>query len=242
MFLHDVSSRWLVRYLTARVQGVHRRTRNDLARLKGVLQPGDVLLVEGNTRISQIIMVLTQSSWSHATLYLGDALLRWGGPEAERALDLYGADASHLLVESDLKRGVSVVPISKYRDLNLRVCRPLGLTAGEVDRVLQEVLRYLGVHYDRRNILDLARYLVPFHLLPRRWRKEPFYLGGSTSREVICSSLIARAFYRVGLSVLPGLPPWGSEEGTGGLRHPSYIMPRDFDLSAEFEVVKGWMS
>ncbi len=35
--------------------------------------------------MSQIIMYMTQSSWSHAAMFVGDALLRWGGPEADRA-------------------------------------------------------------------------------------------------------------------------------------------------------------
>lgn len=234
MLIHDLSSRWLVSYLTRRVHGTAHRTTTDMGRLKAQLRPGDVVLVEGNTRISQIIMYLTQSSWSHAMLYIGDGLLRYGGPVAEAALDLYGEDATHLVVESDLKRGVTAVPLSKYWDQTLRICRPLGLNQGQLDRVMTEVLRHLGVRYDRQNIFDLARYLVPFHLLPRRWRRTPFYLGASSSREVICSALIARAFYRVGLSIQPPI----MEENHGKLRHPSYIVPRDFDLSEAFEVVK----
>lgn len=38
------------------------------------LRPADVLLVEGNTRISTVIKYLTQSNWSHAALYIGNAL------------------------------------------------------------------------------------------------------------------------------------------------------------------------
>jgi hypothetical protein len=39
--------------------------------LRAVLRPADVLLVEGNTRISTAIKHLTQSTWSHAALYVG---------------------------------------------------------------------------------------------------------------------------------------------------------------------------
>ena len=39
--------------------------------LERVLLPGDVLLIEGNTRLSVIIQYLTQSTWSHAALYVG---------------------------------------------------------------------------------------------------------------------------------------------------------------------------
>src|SRR6266571_7394028 len=37
--------------------------------LAATLRPGDVLLVEGNTRISVAIKYLTQSTWSHATFF-----------------------------------------------------------------------------------------------------------------------------------------------------------------------------
>ena len=36
-----------------------------------VLEAGDIVLVEGDTRISTAIKYLTQSSWSHACLYVG---------------------------------------------------------------------------------------------------------------------------------------------------------------------------
>ena len=45
------------------------RVPNDLTVLKATLAKGDVLLVEGDQRISQVIRYLTQSSWSHCALY-----------------------------------------------------------------------------------------------------------------------------------------------------------------------------
>lgn len=182
-------------------------------------------------------------------MYIGDSLLRWGGPRAEEALERWGADAGHLLIESDMKEGVIVVPLSKYERHNIRVCRAHGLVPEDLERVLTEMLRHLGVRYDRRNIFDLARYLTPFHLLPRKLRRRPLYLGSSSSREVICSALIARAFYKVGYPVQPVMGTGRSTPSGGGaalrgprrmtVRHPSYIMPRDFDLSANFDVLKG---
>jgi hypothetical protein len=35
-------------------------------------QPGDALLVEGNSRICAIIKFLTRSTWSHGALYVGE--------------------------------------------------------------------------------------------------------------------------------------------------------------------------
>ena len=239
MFLHDALTRGLVNYLMAEQPTYQRRVPNDIDRMREELRPGDVVLVEGKSRISRIIMTLSQSSWSHAGMYIGDALLRWGGPRAEEALQEFGPEAAYLVLESDMADGVRVKPVAWYGDHNLRICRPLGLGPHEMERVVAEMLRHLGLHYDQRNIFDLGRYLTPFHLLPLRWRRRPLYLGSSTSREVICSSLIAKAFYQVGFPVQPILgSPRGITRRTVIARHPSYIMPRDFDLSVNFEVLK----
>ena len=239
MFLHDALNRRLVNYLTAELPTYQRRVPNDVDRMRMELRPGDVVLVEGKSRISRMIMTLTQSSWSHAAMYIGDGLLRWGGPHAEAALQEFGAEAAHLILESDMADGVQVKPVAWYGDFNLRICRPQGLAQEDVERVVAEMIRHLGLRYDQRNIFDLGRYLTPFHLLPVRWRRRPLYLGSSSSREVICSALIARAFYQVGFPVQPILGAAGGINRRGVIaRHPSYIMPRDFDLSANFEVLK----
>ncbi len=239
MFLHDALTRGLVGFLTAELPTYQRRVPNDLDRMKRDLRPGDVVLVEGKSRISRIIMTLTQSSWSHAGMYIGDALLRWGGPHAEAARQQFGPEALHLVLESDMAEGVRVKPVAWYGDHNLRVCRAKGLEGGALDRVVAEMLRHLGLRYDRRNIFDLGRYLTPFHLLPARWRRRPLYLGSSSSREVICSALIAKAFYQVDFPVQPLFgPASGQTPNRVTARHPSYIMPRDFDLSSNFDVLK----
>jgi hypothetical protein len=243
MFLHDVLTRGLVRYLTAELPTYQRRVPNDMDRMKAELRPGDVVLVEGKSRISRMIMTLTQSSWSHAGMYIGDALLRWGGPHADSALGRFGVEAAQLVLESDMADGVRVKPVAWYGDHNLRICRPQGLAAADLERVVAEMLRHLGLRYDQRNIFDLGRYLTPLQLLPARWRRRPLYLGSSSSREVICSALIAKAFYQVGFPVQPmmGRALGASPKGVA-VRHPSYIMPRDFDLSANFEVLKFHLS
>src|SRR5712692_5405860 len=100
---------------------------NDIANLKRYIRKGDVVLVEGNERISEVIKYLTQSSWSHSTLYIGDEPLK-RDPELKRQLlEQFGEDANSLVVEALVESGVVLSPLSKYRDFNMRVCRPYNL-------------------------------------------------------------------------------------------------------------------
>src|SRR5215213_3669238 len=63
--------RIIVRYLEKPVRSYNNFTPSDPAALQQLLEPGDVLLVEGNSRFSGAIKYLTQSIWSHAALYVG---------------------------------------------------------------------------------------------------------------------------------------------------------------------------
>src|SRR5262249_7839563 len=97
---------------------------NDMVRLKRYIRQGDVVLVEGNERISECIKYLTQSSWSHAAIYVGGEALR-RDPQLHAQ---FGEEADHLLVEALVEEGVVLSPLSKYRDFNIRVCRPFNLS------------------------------------------------------------------------------------------------------------------
>ena len=44
---------------------------SDFERMQFELRSCDVLLVEGRSRVSEIIKAITQSSWSHTALYIG---------------------------------------------------------------------------------------------------------------------------------------------------------------------------
>ena len=77
------AGRKLADYLT---QPVHARgfgISTNITYLSAVLQPGDVLLVEGITRVSSAIKYLTQSTWSHAALFVGQHLHETLGENAD---------------------------------------------------------------------------------------------------------------------------------------------------------------
>ncbi|MHA1569152.1 MAG: lipo-like protein [Alphaproteobacteria bacterium] len=204
-------------------------------RLLKVLRPCDVLLVEGDLRISVAVKYLTQSTWSHAALFVGDALDP--PPDGERPV----------LVEADPINGVTAVPLSKYRAFNTRICRPVGLTASDQEKVLAAAVASLGKGYDLRNVFDLARYLMPQPPVPARWRRRMLALGSGDPTRAICSTLIAQAFQQVRYPILPEvravseapLPASGvlAHEPLH-IRHHSLFAPRDFDLSPYFEIVK----
>lgn len=247
MSLDRALSDALVRFLTQELKSYQRRIPNNLDNLKKHVRDGDVVLVEGKTRIAQIIKYVTQSSWSHSGIYIGDRVVGGDHPLRDRFLELHGDEARHLVLEADLASGVSAAPLSKYTEYNIRICRPYCLADADRDRVLEEVIAHLGDRYDRRQLFDLGRYLTPFRLLPARWRRQAFFSGESESRSVICSGLIAQAFRKVGYPILPVLPASMREEQEEGLYpwgkrmrsvSPRLVLPRDFDLSPYFRIVK----
>src|SRR5215471_3269498 len=135
-----------------------RRTSNDLASLRRHIKKGDVVLVEGDQRISEVIKYLTQSSWSHAAIYVGDELWRRNPALRHVLANEFGDEAQHLLVEALVEEGVVASPLSKYLDSNIRVCRPYNLRREDLRVVLDDVIVQIGYRYDIKNLIDLARY------------------------------------------------------------------------------------
>jgi hypothetical protein len=197
------------------------------------LMPGDVLLVEGNTRMSAAIKYLTQSMWSHAALFVGiRPELPSTGPEPPT------------LIEADVLDGVRAVPLSSYGRFRVRICRPVKLTPEDREQLIQYAIQRLGHQYDLKNVLDLARYLFPIPV-PARLRRRLIAFGSGDPTRAICSTLIAQAFDAVRYPILPvisrkretDLDQTEARE-LWRIRHFSLYVPRDFDASPFFEVVK----
>ena len=240
--------------LTKPLGRYQRRTPNDLASLRRHIKKGDVILVEGDQRVSEVIKYLTQSSWSHSAMYIGDELWRRHPAQRQELLAKYGDDAQHLFVEAIVEEGVVASPLSKYIDFNIRVCRPCNLRREDLRTVLDDVIAQIGCRYDVRNLVDLARYFLPVSLVPRALRRTALEFGSGFPTRVICSSLIARAFGKVRYPILPevtlsdepearGLFEWvtGRPVQPCGLFHTGPVTlttPRDFDISPYFEVIK----
>ncbi|WP_220459577.1 YiiX/YebB-like N1pC/P60 family cysteine hydrolase [Rugamonas fusca] len=214
------------------VHGLGSATDPDL--LLACLQPGDVLLVEGNSRISSAIKYLTQSTWSHAAMYVGADLTELGGPEG------------HCFVEADTVEGVRSVGVTEFAHAHTRICRAVGLGDAERHQLTRYVIERLGNQYDLRNVIDLARYLLPTPPVPAGKRRSMIALGSGDPTRAICSTLIAQAFQSIRYPILPlvelrdaGRPecPICKEELLK-IRHHSLFAPRDFDVSPYFQVIK----
>ncbi len=199
--------------------------------LKLALRPADVLLVEGTSVISTAIKYLTQSTWSHAALFVGDAIQGTG---------------DYSFVEADLVEGVRSVGLQNYAGYHCRVCRPIGLSESDVERVVAYATAQVGHAYDTRNIVDLARYLLPTPPVPSSWRRKMIAFGSGDPTRAICSGLIAQSFETIGYPVLPDVTYFNAArsdcpdcvEEVMRVRHHSLYVPRDFDVSPYFEVVK----
>jgi hypothetical protein len=219
----------LARYLLKPEAGYEPFTPSEADALRAVLKPGDVLLVEGNNHISGVIKYLTQSTWSHAALYVG--------PIGDRCTP---NGEPLVLVEANIGQGVVAAPLSKYVRFHTRICRPAGLTEDDAARVCAYATERIGFDYDVKNILDLMRYLMPLPV-PQRWRRRLMALGSGHPTRIICSALIAQAFANVRYPILPKVTTVESEQARQELleiRHSSLYAPRDFDISPYFEVVK----
>jgi hypothetical protein len=153
-----------------------------------------------------------------------------------------------VLVEVTLEEGCVAVPLSKYANFNTRICRPVGLTDSDRKAVVDFMIGSIGLRYDHKNIVDLARYLLPTPPVPVRWRRRMIAFGSGDPTRAICSTLIAEAFGRIRYPILPSIRPVEphatvpvsgySRQEILHIRHHSLYTPRDFDLSPYFRIVK----
>ncbi|MBV1702417.1 MAG: lipo-like protein [Hyphomicrobiales bacterium] len=219
--------------------------------LQACLKPGDVLLVDGNTRISTGIKYLTQSSWSHAAIFVGcpklmAANVALPAPSRPSTPSDYSAPC---FVEADLVGGVRTASIQDYTRMATRICRPIGLTPDEQRALSDFVTTRIGEQYDLKNVIDLARYLLPTPPVPTRFRRKMIALGSGDPTRAICSTLIAQAFQSIRYPILPSMEDienmdtsdpitQAQREKLLHIRHYSLFTPADFDISPYFQIIK----
>jgi hypothetical protein len=216
-----------------------RTPLSDFERIRHEIKACDVLLVEGRSRVSEVIKLITQSNWSHAVLYIGrlhdieDPLLR------ERlGAHFHGNADKQLIIESELGLGTVVRALTAYEREHMRICRPRGLGYYDSQKVLAYAIGRLGTAYDVRQIFDLARFLFPWVILPRRWRSTLFNARPGKNTQTVCSTMIAEAFGYIQFPILPLVKRVEGDRVQLYMRNPKLCTPSDFDYSPYFDIIK----
>lgn len=212
----------------------------DFQQLTFEVRPCDILLVKGRTRVAEVIKTITQSAWSHATIYVG----RLHDIEDPALRDLVqkhytGPKDRQLVIEGLLGKGTVVSELNSYQHDHLRICRPSGLSRSDAQEVIAFLISHLGDEYDIRQLLDLARFLLPWAIMPRRWRSSLFNKNIGDNTRAVCSSIIAEAFHRVKYPVLPVFDHDDEMNVRMVKRNPRLFTPADFDISPYFDIIKN---
>ena len=238
MGLFDAISKPAIRWLNR--QGEPRSLAlSDFERIRYELRPCDVILVEGRSRVSRVIRQITNSPWTHAALYIGRLSDIEDHDLRKIVAHHYKGDPEgRLMIESLLGRGTVVNRLEYYKQEHLRICRPSRLGFKESQQVIRYAVSRLGVDYDVRQIFDLMRFLLPWGLMPRRWRSTLFQQNPGKSTRTVCSTMIAEAFAFVQFPILPLVKQTEDEKVQLFRRNPKLCTPSDFDYSPYFKIIK----
>jgi len=229
---------WFVEWLTFEPPN-YQSPLTSFERLRYELRPGDVLLVEGRSRVADIIKSVSQSIWTHSFLYIGrlhdidDPLLR------DHILKFRHCNPNEqLIIESMLGQGTVVNSIDIYDGEHIRICRPRGITRKDSQKVIGYSIDQLGFDYNVRQLMDLARFMFPYWFIPKNWRSTLFEHNAGRPTQTVCSTMMAEAFAKVRFPIIPVL----HQDKTGKVRmldtNSKLVTPRDFDHSPYFDVIK----
>ena len=205
--------------------------------VRNALQPGDILLVEGNTRLSRHHQISDPVAPGRTPRSMSANGRATSSPDGE----------PNVLLEAEADTGVVTVPLSKYVGYHTRICRAVGLDDAARQKVIDYALSALGKQYDSQRIVDLARYLFPYPPVPVWFRRRMLAIGSGDPTRAICSTLIAEAFASIHYPILPervsingktyGVAPYVQSE-IDHIRTYGLYTPRDFDVSPFFAIVK----
>jgi hypothetical protein len=206
----------LVRYLTRPIKHGALAATADPRSLSAILDRGDVLLSEGNTRFAALVKRVTRSPWSHVSMYVGP---------------LEDGPAPRCIVEADIAQGVRSIRLSELDALHVRVLRPTILNDIDRCRLADWVVSRIGSEYDLKHAVVLAGDLLR---LPRRTRSRPSSRTiANNATRFICCSLLTHAFALIGCPIVPAPMRVGLAVNAdyGGLT------PGDFERASVFEVI-----
>ena len=138
------------------------------------------------------------------------------------------------MIEVKAVDGCIFTDIDVYMHHNLRICRPVFLNNKKRKILINYLVKKIGSKYDLKNIIDLIRYVFPTPPVPKKLRRNLIGIGAGDPTKAICSTLIAEAFKEIGHPILP----FKNKLESIVLRHPTYCLPKDFDISPFFQIIK----
>jgi len=175
--------------------------------------PGDVLALSALLRPGDVL--LTEGNTRAAALVRRVTRSPWSHVSMYVGPLETGGDP-RCVVEADLGTGVRAVPLSEFKGQRMRIVRPLELNENDRRRLTHWLIGHIGDPYDLMHAWALGRW---FFKLPA-----PQTLVQDAKR-FICSSLLVQAFLSIGYPI-----------ATGEAR---YVVPRDFENPAGFELVQA---
>jgi uncharacterized protein YycO len=200
------------------VSGIRRRLVDALARylaepVRRAHASGDVLALAGVLRPGDVI--LTEGNTRAAALVRRMTRSPWAHVSVYVGPLEAGGDP-RCIVEADIGAGVRAVPLSEFRGQRARIVRPLGLGENDRRRLADWLVGRIGDPYDLAYAWALARRLLKLPA-PRTILQD--------AKRFVCSSLLVQAFLFVGYPIAAS--------------STRYVVPRDFESAAGFEVVKA---
>ncbi len=235
---------WLWTQIVEWLNGIPKRNQqqqaiNNTDHLLRDVRPADVILFEGRSRVGEVIKIITLSPWTHAALYIGRLIDIKDDAQKNKIREFYdGDETTPLIIESLLGYGTIINPITNYPDDNLRICRPHELNYTDQNKVIYFAIEHLGLLYDVRQLLDLARFMFPYAILPRSWRSSLFQHNAGRPTHIICSGMIARCFQSVNYPILPTIKADNNDQVRFYKRNFRHFVPADFDYSPYFKIIK----
>ena len=129
---------------------------------------------------------------------------------------LEAGDDPRCIVGADISAGVRAVRLSEFKGQRARIVRPLGLNETDRQRLADWVVGHIGDPYDIAHAWALGRWFLKLPT-PRTMMQD--------AKRFICSSLLVQAFLFVGHPIVTS--------------EARYVVPRDFESVAGFQVVNA---
>ena len=230
---------YIVRWLMREKSKAQKPPLCDFDRICHELKPADVILLEGHSRVSNVIKLITQSPWSHAALYIG-RIHDIENPDLRNYIAKYHKswEGNHLIIESQLGKGTIIRNLQDYQHMHVRICRPANLHHKDAQKIIEYASKQVGREYDVRQIFDLARFFFPWFIMPRRWRSTLFKTNAGAYSKTVCSTMIAEAFGSIDFPILPLVKIEENKDIKFFRRNPKLCTPSDFDYSPYFKIIK----